>query len=138
MSNFHEGYAEEGAKPPSDRSTGLVLATVMVLVAAAYRERAIVIWPAALAAVSLLAASLWAPSRLKRLTAAWFRLSMLLHRIVNPVVMFLIFAFVFVPAGLVMRIWSDPLRSRRQSGASTYWIDCRSESGKSSSMKHQF
>ena len=138
MSNFHEGYAEERGKPPSDRSTGLVLAAALFLVAVAYREHAIVLWPAGFVAASLLVTSLWAPSRLKPLTAAWFKLSMLLHRVVNPVIMFVIFAFVFVPAGLVMRIWSDPLRSHRRGDTSTYWIDCSSENAKSSSMKHQF
>jgi hypothetical protein len=137
MTNFHEGYAEEHAKPPSDRSTGLVFAAVLVVVAVANRERAVVMWPAVLVAAFLAGASIWFPSRLRPLTAVWFRFSMLLHRVVNPAVMFLVFVAVFVPAGLIMRIWSDPLRSHRKSEGS-YWIDCRSESVKSSSMKQQF
>ena len=38
--------------------------------------------------------------------------------------------FVFVPAGLIMRIWHDPLRSRRASPGSTYWIERARERAK--------
>ena len=57
--------------------------------------------------------SAFAPALLRPLNLLWFRFSMLLHRVVNPIVMFTIFAVVFVPGGLLMRLWRDPLRARR-------------------------
>jgi hypothetical protein len=80
-------------------------------------------------AAILAAVSLIASVSLKPINILWFQFGLLLHRVVNPVVMFAMFALVFVPAGMIMRIWRDPLRLRRRTtGASTYWIE-RKESG---------
>jgi hypothetical protein len=52
--------------------------------------------------------------------------------------MFVIFAVVFVPAGLLMRIWYDPLQSKRSKDTTTYWIDREQVSPGASSMTNQF
>ena len=77
-------------------------------------------------AAMLAAVSLIAPTLLKPLNILWFQFGLLLHRVVNPIVMFALFALVFVPAG-IMRILRDPLRSRRPTEVSSYWIDCSEE-----------
>jgi hypothetical protein len=136
--NFHESYTTGEIRAPSERSTGLVFATVAAIVALLWRNSATVPWLALGIAVGLAAMSLIAPSLLKPLNILWFRFGLLLHRIVNPVVMFAIFALVFVPAGMIMRIWRDPLRSRRTPAASTYWLDRREISGTAGSMTNQF
>ena len=59
-------------------------------------------------AAILAAVSLIAPVSLKPINILWFQFGLLLHRVVNPVVMFAMFALVFVPAGMIMRIWRDP------------------------------
>ena len=135
--NFHETYAADEIRPPSERSTGLVFAAVAMIVALLWRNSPTVPWLALGAATVLAAISLMAPSFLKPLTILWFKFGLLLHRIVNPVVMFAIFALVFVPAGMIMRIWRDPLRSRRMTTASSYWID-REDGGTARSMTNQF
>ena len=86
----------------------------------------------------LTAVSLIAPVLLKPLNILWFQLGLLLHRVVNPVVMFAMFALVFVPAGAIMRLWRDPLRSRRTTGASSYWIERRKSKDTAGSMTNQF
>jgi hypothetical protein len=63
---------------------------------------------------------------------------MLLHRIVNPLVMFLMFAIAFIPMGLLMRLVYDPLRLKRPSGVETYWLDPDPAETKLRSMKNQF
>jgi hypothetical protein len=135
--NFHENYAAGEIGTPSERSTGLVFAFVATLVAVLWRNSATVSWVAFGIGVGLAAISLIAPSRLKPLNILWFKFALLLHRIVNPVVMFAIFALVFVPAGMIMRIWRDPLRSRRRA-ASTYWIERKETGGAAGSMTNQF
>ena len=80
-------------------------------------------------AIGLVTISLIAPVLLKPLNILWFQFGLLLHRVVNPIVMFAMFAAVFVPAGAIMRLWRDPLRSRRTTGASTYWIERRRKRG---------
>ena len=89
-------------------------------------------------AAILAAVSLIAPVSLKPINILWFQFGLLLHRVVNPVVMFAMFALVFVPAGMIMRIWRDPLRSRRTTADSSYWIDRRENRDTAGSMTNQF
>ena len=137
--NFHESYEASETGAPSDRSTGLVFAAVAAIVAVLrYYTNATVPWLTLGIAVGLAAISLIAPSLLKPLNILWFRFGLLLHRIVNPIVMFAVFALVFVPAGIIMRIWRDPLRSRRMRAVSSYWIDRKEANGPTGSMTNQF
>jgi hypothetical protein len=132
----HESYASEAAKPPSDRSTGLVFVVVAVVVAVWWRHTPLV-WQVALGAASVLAIlSLAAPWTLRPLNLVWFRIGLLLHRIVNPIVMLAMFVAVFLPGGLLMRLRSDPLKSRRAAPGASYWID-RASSARES-MTNQF
>ena len=137
--NFHESFAGSEIKPPSERSTGLLFAAVAVIVAVLWRNSPTVPWVALGMAAMLATVSLIAPVLLRPLNILWFRFGLLLHRVVNPIVMFAVFAAVFVPAGAMMRLWRDPLRLRRRTTeASTYWIE-RSESGNAAgSMTNQF
>ena len=136
--NFHESYAGSEIKPPSERSTGLVFAAVAVIVAVLWRNSPTVPWVALGMAAMLAAVSLIAPVLLKPINILWFQFGLLLHRVVNPIVMFAMFAAVFVPAGAIMRLWRDPLRSRRTTGASTYWIERRESGDTEGSMTNQF
>jgi hypothetical protein len=136
--NFHENYAVGEVKAPSERSTAMVFAAVAVIAALIWRNSPTVPWLALGIASGLVAISLIAPTLLKPLNIIWFRFGLLLHRIVNPVVMFAIFAVVIVPAGAIMRIRRDPLRLRRARAASTYWIDRGQTGGTAGSMTNQF
>jgi hypothetical protein len=136
--NFHESYGQANVKPPSERSTGLVFTVVALIVAAWSRTSPVVPWIALGAAGVLVALSLLAPKALKPLNLIWFQIGLLLHRVVNPMVMFAMFVLVFVPAGLIMRIWHDPLRSRRAVPGATYWIDRTASARNARSMTNQF
>jgi uncharacterized membrane protein len=136
--NFHESYARGEIKPPSERSTGLLFATVVVIVAMLRRDSSTSLWVALGIAALLAAVSLVAPVLLKPINVFWFKLGLFLHRVVNPIIMFAVFAAVFVPAGAIMRLWHDPLRSRRMTGASTYWIRRRESGNIKGSMANQF
>src|SRR5262245_61753622 len=130
--NFHESYGGKKIEPPSERSTGLLFAAVAMITAALWRNSPIVFLPALGAAALLTAISLIAPALLKPINIAWFQLGLLLHRVVTPIVMLIVFATVFVPAGTIMRFWYDPLRLKRlERGISTYWI----ERGKTGSIE---
>ncbi|MBV8033374.1 MAG: hypothetical protein JO035_17820 [Betaproteobacteria bacterium] len=73
---------------------------------------------AAMAAVTLARAELLAP--LKR---AWMALAELLHRIMSPVAMAIMFFGVFAPMGFVMRLcgW-DAMKRAWDPQAKTYWV----------------
>jgi hypothetical protein len=137
--NFHESFTGGEIKPPSERSTGLLFVAVAVIVAVLWRNDPTVPWVSLGMAAILATVSLIAPVLLKPINIFWFQFGLLLHRVVNPIVMFAVFAAVFVPAGAMMRLWRDPLRLRRRTAeVSTYWIE-RSESGDTGgSMRNQF
>lgn len=85
------------------------------------------------------AAALWRPALLVPLTRAWLKLGDLLHAIVNPLVMLLLFVLVVTPTGLLMRLFGkDPLRLRLDRQAASYWIPRDDAQGRASSMKDQF
>lgn len=95
------------------------------------------LWALGVAAVFLLVA-LAAPRLLQPLNLVWFRIGLLLHAVVNPVVMSLIFWVTVVPMGLIMRAaGKDLLRLKRDPGAQTYWIG-RDPGPERGSMSRQF
>ena len=136
--NFHESFAGGEVKPPSERATGLVFAAVALIVAVLWRNSPTVLWVALSVAAILAVLSLLAPALLKPLNRLWFKFGLLLHRVVNPIVMFAVFAVVFVPAGALMRLWHDPLRARRARDASSYWINRKQSADTTGSMTNQF
>jgi len=133
---FHEAFRQADVKPPSDRSTGLVFACVALIVAVLWRNTPAVLWWSLGIAAALALVSLLVPIVLRPLNWLWFRFGLLLHKVMNPLVMFLMFAVVFVPGGFLMRIWHDPLAARRK-GASSYWVH-RSRVKGTTSMSNQF
>ena len=71
------------------------------------------------AALGLFAAHLLAP-----LNQLWTRLGLVLFKVINPIMMLLIYAIGVLPVGLAMRaVGKDPLRLRREPGAHSYWIE---------------
>jgi hypothetical protein len=137
--NFHERYVEDEIKPPSERSMGLVFAAVAVIFAVLWRNSSTLPWVALGMAAILAAVSLIAPVLLKPINILWFQFGLRLHQVVNPILMFAVFAAAFVPAGAIMRLWRDPLRLRRRTmGASTYWIERRESGDAEGSMTNQF
>ena len=76
---------------------------------------------------------------LNPLKRAWLALGMLLHRVVNPIVMALLFYGTVLPTGLVMRaLGKDLLRLRRQPEADSYWIVRQPPGPAPETMKDQF
>ena len=135
--DFHETYVEPEVAPPSERSTGFVFAAVAVIVAILFRDDMLVLGVAAGLSLVFIALALAAPAVLRPLNLLWFRFSLLLNKIVNPLVLGLMFLVAIVPFGLVMRIWRDPLRAKRTTG-STYWIAREPRSSETHSMTNQF
>jgi hypothetical protein len=121
----HESYVRHDAlQVGSNRSFGLVFAIVFAIIGA---------WPllsgngvrtwSLIVAAGFVVTAFAAPGLLAPANRAWMRFGALLHRIVSPLMLMLIFALAIVPTGLIMRaIRRDPLRLRRDPGASTYWI----------------
>ena len=134
---LHEGFAEAPPQPPSARSTGFVFAGVCAIVAVLGRNHAMIAAMAATTALAFAVTALWAPRLLAPLNRAWFRFALLLNRFVSPVVMFVLYALVIVPAGLMMQLVRDPLGKRVRGSKTSYWIE-RTAGDARTSMRDQF
>ena len=136
--NFHESYQEEAIAPPSARSTGVVFA-VVALIAAYFLRENLAALSVALGSAAILAMVSWlAPNLLEPLNRVWFRLSLLLNKIVSPIVMLAMFAIAIVPLGLAMQLRRDPLRRKRAPESTSYWIKRERGPDDKSSMQNQF
>ena len=136
----HESFIrEEVAQPGSDRTFGLVMAGALALVSLLNGWHLGRVWPWTLAAsVLLLIAALSWPSSLHPLNRLWMKLGLILHRLVNPIVMGLLFYGTIFPTGLVMRVRGrDLLRLKREAGAHSYWI-ARAPGPAPETMRDQF
>lgn len=144
MSQSHENYAEFAHKDgPSNRSFGLTVGGILAAIGL-YNW----LWkgsPAGwvllflLPGLALVIAGLLAPQSLHLLNTWWMRLALLMARIVNPVLMLLIFVAGFLPFALFMRlIKRDVLKRSFDRQAETYWVTRPPQTSSSDSMKNQF
>jgi hypothetical protein len=136
----HESFVrDEAVAPGSDRTFGLVMAAAIAVVSLLNGWHLGRLWPwtSAVAAMFLLAGWL-APSALHPLNRLWMKLGLVLHKVVNPIVMGLLFYGTILPTGFIMRLrGNDLLRLKRQPDADSYWI-ARTPGPAPESMKDQF
>jgi|ERR1700676_157731 len=137
----HEVFSrDEEIVAGSDRSFGLVMAAALAAVTLLNGWHAGRLWPwtGGMAAL-LLAAALLRPSVLHPPNLLWLKFGLLLHRVVNPVVMALLFYGTVWPTGLVMRMMGkDLLRLKREPDADSYWIVRQPRGPSPETMKDQF
>lgn len=137
----HESFdRSHEVKTATERSFGLVFAGVFCVVAGWRAWGAHTDYPGWLAAAAVLALlALFWTRPLVPLNRLWMRLGALLHAIVTPVLMGLMFALLIVPTGLILRLLGkDLLRLRRDPSAPTYWVDCPDPAARPQAMKDQF
>ncbi len=136
----HENFSrDEAASPGSGRTFGLVMAGALALLALinGWHHGRLWRWELAAAVLFLLAATI-KPSSLHPLNLIWMKFGLLLHRIVNPIVMGLLFFGTIWPTGLVMRLRGrDLLRLKREPASDTYWI-AREPGPQPETMRDQF
>jgi hypothetical protein len=117
-------FRDEEVSAGSNRSFGVVMAAALAAVSLLNVWHSGRLWPwTGGLAVLLLAVAWFRPSILGPLNSIWLRLGLLLHRVVNPIVMALLFYGTVLPTGLVMRLKGrDLLRLKREPDAVSYWI----------------
>jgi hypothetical protein len=141
MAQTHEDFSrEQQVKGSSNRAFGWVFVVVFLIIA---------LWPlvsgGALRWWSLIVsglvalATVAAPALLTIPNRLWQRFGMLLHRIVSPVVLAVMFYLVVTPMGLLMRVFAkDNLRLNRDAAAGSYWIKREPPGPQPDSMSNQF
>jgi hypothetical protein len=141
MSASHEQFhREETHAPGSNRSFGLVIGGAMAILSLAKFWAGSVfgfVW-LALAAL-LVAAAVIAPHLLAPLNRIWFRFGLLLHKVVSPLVMALIFFGAVLPIGLLMRLFGQrPIPLKFDRAAKSYWVPRSSQTPPPGSMVKQY
>jgi hypothetical protein len=110
----------------STRSFGLVMAAFFaILCVIALWRAATWFWPGIFAGIStaFALAALTAPALLQPLNQIWFRFGLLLHAIINPLVMGLMFFTVITPIALIMRaLGKRPIALRGDKASGSYWV----------------
>jgi hypothetical protein len=137
-SSFHESFdrAEE-VKGSSDRGFGLTVGGILVAIAVV--RTALHLWDGGAAGwlegvlgvvgAVLVAFGLVAPALLAPLNRAWIKLGLVMFKVVNPIVLGLIYLTTIVPIGLIMRLTGRELLALKfDPGADSYWV-VRSPSG---------
>jgi Saxitoxin biosynthesis operon protein SxtJ len=138
----HESLTrEEKTAPGSERSFAIVMAIALALVAGInwwWYDGVIWLWLLAIAA-TLLVTGFRYPAALKPLNWLWFKFGLLLHAIVSPLIMGLVFYTTVLPTGLVMRaMGKDPLRLKSEPESDSYWIARQPPGPPPETMKDQF
>ena len=124
----------------SNRSFGLVFGGFFVLVALlpAIHGAPVRLWALGVAA-AFVAAAFLAPRLLQPLNRAWFALGLLLHHVVNPIIMAVMFYGAILPMALLLRaLGKDLLRLKRDPKADSYWIVREPPGPAPGSMSKQF
>ena len=137
----HESFErEEIVKGPSNRAFGLVMASVLGIIGlfSLFGSKGISTWAFVVGAAFALTA-LVTPVVLEPLNRLWLKFGLVLHRVVSPIALGIMFFVVITPMGIVMRLLGkDPLRLRIEKNASTYWIERTPPGPAPESLKDQF
>ena len=138
---MHESLdREDDIKVGTERGFGIVFACVFVVVGLwpLLDSTPIRWWAIIVAAVFVICAFL-IPIALRPLNILWFKIGMLMYKVVNPLTMAMLYYFTVVPMGLVMKMFGkDPLSRSFDKTVSTYWIDREPPGPDPESMKCQF
>ncbi len=138
---FHEDYGQRNdVNVGSERTFGIVFAVVFVLIAAfpLIGGHAPRLWALGVGVFFLIAAFAF-PAALRPLNIVWYRFGMLLHKIVNPLVMGLLFFITVTPIALIMRlVGKDPLNRQFDPNVSSYWVEREPGDLQPETMRRQF
>jgi predicted membrane metal-binding protein len=141
MSAHENATSFDHRPPPSLRSFGLTFAVVFAIIG---------LWPlirhgldvrywALGVAAAFLALTFIAPQLLSPLNKVWFAFGLLLHKVVNPLVLGIMFIVLLTPLALIMRILGKRfMPTGFDTAASTYWITREPPGPEPQSVRNQF
>ena len=138
---FHEDFERrQEVKVSSNRAFGIVFTVVFLVIA---------LWPlvkgegprlwALVVAGGFLLLAIALPRYLAPLNRLWARFGTLLHKIVNPIILGLMFVLAITPVALIFRVLrKDPLNRRYDRDAESYWIEREDVGPPPETMRDQF
>lgn len=110
---------------PSNQSFANVFAVFFALLAGFFAWKGGFYVPFLIASGLCFIAGLLVPQWLTPLNRAWMRFGGLLHRIVSPVVLGIMYFCLVTPIGVFMRRFAkyDPMKSKYDQSTDSYWVD---------------
>ena len=125
---------------PSNRSFGALFVVVFSVIAAYgwWIGRPWFAWPA-ISALLVLAVTLALPGWLAPFNHLWMKLAQVLHQIVSPVVLGLMFFIVLAPIGIGMRLAGrDALKRAFDPKMKSYWSDRDPPGPQADDLRNQY
>ena len=130
-----------GSTLPSERTFGFVFTGIFLIIAGYlwYHDgRPLAIQIFLVLAVAFSAFALFMPIVLRPLNKAWYKLGLLMGRVVSPIVLGILFFILISPIAIVMRLAGrDALKLRKQN-VQSHWVDRAPPGPSSDSFKEQF
>lgn len=135
-----ESDHDEIVAGPSDRNFGFTMAAVFALIGGFGLYKGSSHAPLWLGIAAVFAGlTLWRPQSLGVANRLWLKLGLLMYRVVNPVIMAILFFGAMLPIGLAMRLFGkDFLKLRRDRASPSYWSQRSDPRPPSQSMRQQF
>jgi Saxitoxin biosynthesis operon protein SxtJ len=125
MSAIEDLKREEDVEIGSDRSFGIVFFVVFLIIGLwPLMKHGTVRWWALAIAAAFLVIALVVPKILAPLNRVWMKFGLLLAAIISPIFLGILFYLVFMPMGLLIRLFGkDPLKLQLDREARSYWVD---------------
>lgn len=125
--------------PAALRKNGFVFACAFALLAFGARREPALAGALLVAAFATLAVALAKPALLERPTRAWLRLGEAMHKVVNPIVLGVLYVVLIIPAGVMRRIVAgDAMNRRKDPALRTYWIECERRTHTLEDFRHPY
>ena len=140
MQTHEDLRRDDTIETSSDRFFGLLFFAVFLIIALWPLLKGRPVYPVPLGiALTFLAVALIVPRWLAPLNRLWMKFGELLHRIVSPVILGIMFFGVITPVALLLRLaGKDLLRTKFDRDATSYWIPREPPGPEKSSLKRQF
>ena len=127
-------------KTSSNRSFGFVFAAFFLIIALLplRKHGDVRIWALAVSLTFLIVSLLW-DKALSPLNKAWTKFGFLLHKITNPIILGIIFFFIFTPMAILIRLMGKAkLASWKDPTLNSYWTNRIPPGPSGESLKNQF
>jgi len=140
MSIHGDMRRDEEVEGSSNRSFGLVFAVVFLVIACWPDDQGHFPWAwAGGFSIIFLGSALMAPEMLAPLNRVWTKIGFLMHKVVSPVILGIMFFGVLLPTGLLKRVFgTDGMGLTFDKKAESYWVERDPPGPAPDSMKQQF
>lgn len=124
----------------SNRKFGIIFSLIFLFISIwpwLQLGKPVIVWLLIVAIIFALLA-LFAESSLGPLNRFWFRLGLMMHTFISPIIMAILFYCAVTPMAIILRIGRKDLLRLHKTQTDTYWIKREPAGPLPGSMKNQF